>query len=507
MCGGKLTRMCIHYREESSPARLADLLRRQRVLAEVLVDKQESIPALCQAIVQGRCRKMKKLHLAVQKDAMTWERQNLLAAALEVGGALLVLRTLHIDCPLNPGGLSMLARALMGGTSPQLQKLRFDSSKADDNDMNDIAIMIEARAGIPGCQRLESVEGENEAWFDRRSREVRIRLLRALLPSVNELPPLTWHASFEACFCESQWPFVTRLEVFLDEESFEADMTVFSSDVLASMPSIVTIKLCADTCSVLGARALESITAALQCGALQALQRLELYIFILSDDDLRDFADVLGQSSCAQRLVSLQFRNCQLTAEGLSALVEPLGRGVLPALKDLCLCGNSRITDLGVGALAEALQGATQTYLWSLDLRNVEMGHAGMEDLAFLVRQGRLEQLRELFIAENSGVSDEGIAINEHGLPALTALHIGELKGATAKSIRAIVKLVLDESKELTVISLKYGGPDCADHSDMFRGMLQARGRATKVTVVPPVAPFSFPFPFPAWVLGALGED
>jgi len=217
---------------------------------------------------------------------------------------------------------------------------------------------------------------------------------------------------------------LTSIDSELCEEHAEGDMTVFSADVLASMPSLVTLKLSAGDGLGLSARAFNSITAALRNGALQALQTLKFELCMLGGDDIIDFTSALETSGCAQQLMSLGFRRCQFDTERLQALMKPLGRGVFPALRELNLYRNAGITDVGVEALSDALLGASHTYLWSLDLRNVGMGDAGMKDLAFLVHQGRLAQLRKLLIAGNYDVIDRGIhalagAINDYGLSAL----------------------------------------------------------------------------------------
>jgi len=84
--------------------------------------------------------------------------------------------------------------------------------------------------------------------------------------------------------------------------------------------------------------------------------------------------------------------------------------------------------------------------------------------------------------------------MNDHGLPALKVLNIGNLRAATAEGIRALVNAVLNGSPELTTISLSFHHSEGADHSDMIRAMLQAAGREGSVTVVPPVSLSHMPF-------------
>jgi hypothetical protein len=105
--------MSIQYSKESSAARLAALLQRNKKLSEVTVQEQEAIPTFCQAIVHGCCRGVDRITLFEGPSVMTQARLNLLAGALEVGGALAGLRTLQTYCTL-PGGLIRFGKSAGG---------------------------------------------------------------------------------------------------------------------------------------------------------------------------------------------------------------------------------------------------------------------------------------------------------------------------------------------------------------------------------------------------------
>ena len=95
--GGSLTKVKLRFRERSSAGRLAALLRKNEQLAEVSVRQQEAIAAFCQAIVQGCGRGVESIIVPRERDsALTKERSNLLAGALEVHGALPALRSLRL---------------------------------------------------------------------------------------------------------------------------------------------------------------------------------------------------------------------------------------------------------------------------------------------------------------------------------------------------------------------------------------------------------------------------
>lgn len=147
----------LRYVEYSSVACLVALLRRQQFLHQITVklvallrrnekslatlvlNDQETIATLCFAIAQGCCRGLKVCVLSMKKVALTRERLNILAGALETNGALAGLTELHINCTLMPGGLPMLTRALGRGTSRLLDRISFHCDGVTGSDMESIA--------------------------------------------------------------------------------------------------------------------------------------------------------------------------------------------------------------------------------------------------------------------------------------------------------------------------------------------------------------------------------
>jgi HEAT repeat protein len=117
---------------------------------------------------------------------------------------------------------------------------------------------------------------------------------------------------------------------------------------------------------------------------------------------------------------------------GARILADVLSQGCFPALQFFYLYKNPNLTDVGVVALAEALSKTTQTFLTNLNLSDVGMGDEGIGALACLISQGRMEQLEELSLSSNSGVTRQGIialaeAIDARGLPKLRALNLDGL--------------------------------------------------------------------------------
>jgi len=86
--GGIVTRMNLRYVEGCGAAALIALLGRQKRVAEVTVEREKVIPALCQAIIQNGCRRVEAVHLRIWYPVVTQEESDLLAEALERDGAL-----------------------------------------------------------------------------------------------------------------------------------------------------------------------------------------------------------------------------------------------------------------------------------------------------------------------------------------------------------------------------------------------------------------------------------
>lgn len=397
-----------------------------------------------------------------------------MAAALGLEGALPALKSLSVAYQLTHNGLSNLARALTGGTSPQLQDLSIGSfGKAYD--MVSIADMLEARASILGCARFEDLSVNNYRWFGGASLETQIRLLRVLLPSIWNLSRLSWKRGFGDCFCEVKAPFITELELSADE----GNISDFSWKVLEAVPALESIDICGG-----GTSFLKPVSTALRHGALQNLVNFTLEQYVRVEvGDIWEFADALEHSVCATQLESLHFRSCQLMEEMVRAVAGPLSRGAFPALTDLTFSDDD-IRDEGTVILAKALLNAKQTCLQSLNLSKVGMGDAAVAALVSVVQQGRFDELYELSISETDNITDEGMtalagAIEARGLPRLTSFTFS-FENVTAIGISAIVDALLKGCPKLRTIWLA-NSDSYDDYRRMITAMVQAAGRDTNV--------------------------
>jgi len=156
-------------------------------LNEVYVYEEELVPAFSQAIFQGCCQDVECMIFLYREETRP-ECGGALIGALEIDGVLLILWGLSVHCHLSPGAIPQLARALARGTAPQLTDLSIDY--CGDSDLEALADMMEVRARLPNCKGLERFVGDSRrsCWFDETAQATRIRLVRALLPSVQYLP-------------------------------------------------------------------------------------------------------------------------------------------------------------------------------------------------------------------------------------------------------------------------------------------------------------------------------
>jgi hypothetical protein len=449
-------------------------MRRNQKLVDVTAEGR-AIPALCQLIIQGCCRGIESITLAAR--SLTRMCPIDLAPAFSVEGALPALKCLCITFDLTPGALTQLAKALAKGTAPQLQELVI--SNADDLEFEAFADMIEARARLPECKRLEKFGLEyGWCWFDKVWPATQVRLLRALLPSLEKFGTFTWQDAFEPHFLESKAPsleeFCCRCEHF---------GTVFSSKVLEAAPALLRVEVgCGN--SKIGGAALQAISAALRHGALQNLQELEMRGCHCVYGEVGDFVDALGGSGCTTRLKALSFDGCKVDDDGMRAFADLLSQDGFPALKSLCFTYNWGITDIGAVALANALLKATRTFLTHLILDGMNMGDEGIVALASLVEQDRFKQLKRIDLSRNEHITDRSLillakAIGQRGLPMLETFMLEGLDTSkvAAQGAAAIGQVLINGSPKLNRLFMRPVDHENCIYSSVIYNMLLAVGR------------------------------
>lgn len=233
--GGSLTCLHIRHVEGSSDARLGALLQRQATPIKLVVNEQETLPALCQAIVQSCCHSVDNIELT---DDLTEGELHSLLEPLEAEGALPVVHILRIRRYLTPDTAVAMAELLARGRVPRLKNLILYVS--DESLMSEcFALALQVRTTIPGCSRLECFEpGFSYIWMDSALLATQTRFLCVLLPSVKTLRRLVWNEEYEPCFTEAPAPYLTSLIIELENEG-----VVFSSGVLEAMPALRTLRI------------------------------------------------------------------------------------------------------------------------------------------------------------------------------------------------------------------------------------------------------------------------
>jgi hypothetical protein len=281
--------------------------------------------------------------------------------------------------------------------------------------------MVERRARIPCCEKLKTIE-LNDEWLSEAS-PVKIRLLRALLPSLRSLSGgACWHADLDHCFRDICPPHLEDLHVKIVDEAFP------SLEVLEAAPALKRIIFDSDRYDSLGV-VFQSVIAALHRGVgLQNLQEMCLLGCTLGDAHFGDFFQALEGSAFAEQMAVLSFRDCEIGVEGACALANLLRRDGLPALKYLFLIGNAEMGDEGIAALASGLAEAPRTMLRWLYLNCTGMGDVGMATLASVIHQGRMQEITWIDLGK-PGVTDKGLialaqAIDARGFPKLRRLKI-----------------------------------------------------------------------------------
>jgi len=114
---------------------------------------QKSFPGIFQAIAQGYCRRVESISLMEISMLEVDEKcLNILVEAIQMERALPALKVVGLSLYNTHSFLSKLARALMGGAVPLLEHWSVNQKRVTEENMEVVADMVEARAGILNCQ-------------------------------------------------------------------------------------------------------------------------------------------------------------------------------------------------------------------------------------------------------------------------------------------------------------------------------------------------------------------
>jgi len=193
---------------------------------------------------------------------------------------------------------------------------------------------------------------------------------------VTKLPQLSWKHAFGPCICETRAPYLTALEIGFEDDN---DEPIFPSNVLEAAPALERIAFESRGETMFDSTVLQAVKYALRHDSLQNLVEFDMEKCDLGNGAVRDFTNALKDSECAKWLKMLSIECCDIVEEDARALADLLCQDALPALEDLCVQGNSHITDVGVVALfAECLLKSMQNSLIRLYLSEVAMGDQGI---------------------------------------------------------------------------------------------------------------------------------
>jgi hypothetical protein len=321
--------------------------------------------------------------------------------------ALPLLKELSLFGDWETGAFPMLLRGLSEGACPRLEVIdhlpipfrghnAFDRCETREV-VKALVEMLEKRCALGTCAGLKKLDG---MWFDWTSPSDCIRILRAVLPTLEELPELeTWDFVVAREFYAIGGPYLKALDVMLEDDLY----------ALASKPEafmrLQTLYLVVhnEDDHPTSEPAIRSFSAALAQGAWPQLRCLSV-----QDGDLGEGRQVLIGALIKRHgirggLEEFHF-SVELTDKDVDALAEAFSKGCFTQLKKLSLAHNRTVTDLGAARLAKVLQHAP--LLESLELNSTGMRNEGCRAVAHAVASHCPAMKKLVFPRE---IGDEGL--------------------------------------------------------------------------------------------------
>ena len=182
----------------------------------------------------------------------------------------------------------------------------------------------------------------------------------------------SWHDGFAPCFVELQAPHIEEYKLTFEDH---VTSSTFPWQMFMVAPALSLLDFTRDNPDLETAGVLRSLATALRRGALQNLRRVSISDCIISDVEFMEFMETLVYSGCAERMVSLKLKYCGFGAEGMRSFADHLSQGTFPALKELNFSSLRFDMDVGVVALAEALNAPTLLTQLNLHLEDGRRRH------------------------------------------------------------------------------------------------------------------------------------
>lgn len=147
---------------------------------------------------------------------------------------------------------------------------------------------------------------------------------------------------------------------------------------------------------------------------------------------------------------------CGINSTGAQALGSAIGRGFLPALRNLDIQRNYKLGNTGVTNLVQGLQASSRIKLEHVNLSHVGMGNVGLKSLADAIRSGAFFECRSLGIGASGplgNVSSLVDALRSGGLRNLIDFSTGS-DDFDPKDVVILARSLMEHSSALKCMSL-----------------------------------------------------
>jgi hypothetical protein len=325
-------------------------VRRQKALHSVTIFASKLFPSFLVCLGQGTLNSLRNLYLMepIPTDQLC------AFAGLVAEGALPLLEELDMDTCSESGAVPAIVAGFQAGGCPFLNVLELAipvlSSEQDDEDEDDddwqpeydeeeternleaIANAFEARAAAGIEPRLRWLEGN---WLSHGSVEVRIRLLRVLLPSVTRLPEMNeWDLEMAMGLKDIGGPC-------LESFTINQDLPVLV-EALGTMKSLKYLSLENSFLSTTSTDELCGLLQRHKCNFLTKLEHITLNCpFRDAAADTKRFFECVRKNKafCSLRYLYIDFLEDEAQDVKFDVLADVFSGDLFPHLHSIELCG------------------------------------------------------------------------------------------------------------------------------------------------------------------------
>jgi hypothetical protein len=196
-------------------------------------------------------------------------------------------------------------------------------------------------------------------------------------------------------------------------------------------------------------------------GGFAGVERLMLRGMKMAPKSLGALCRALEQSPCVKKLTLLDFEACNISGAGLELLGGLFAKSLLSSLQDLNLNGNPEIKDPGFARLTEAVKmgGAhAAPALKKLLLSNTGMGPVGLKALMSAIEMACFPALEELKLCYNARLTSDFECLSETmetgHLSKLRTLNLHETGLKSSDEAGALATAILMHCPEMTTLIL-----------------------------------------------------